>query len=305
MALPSESPPPGNTWRVRHTRSSAERRGESLLRKRRLQGAAHRADSGRSPVRACSPISGVRQCPHRTQSGRSVRILKIAAGPAFHGACVVGERGRATGERGSRADRSTVLRMHSVYCSYDTGLELPSRRITRRRTRRRRCCGGCPPERSAEPGCPRVSLSPSVRARRRAVRAPPAHRSRDGNLAERGMAGRGHGLDGSVRPVKRGEIWFADIGRGGDRPVLVLTRDPVADRIDAVVVAHLTTTIRGLTSELRLSLADGLRQDCVVSFDNLHTLPRSSFRRRVALLRPSRLDEACDRLADALGCGDR
>ena len=37
---------------------------------------------------------------------------------------------------------------------------------------------------------------------------------------------------------------------------------------------------------------------------NLHTIPRSSFRRRVAVLRLSRLDEACDRLADALGCGD-
>ena len=105
--------------------------------------------------------------------------------------------------------------------------------------------------------------------------------------------------------MKRGEIWFADVGRGGERPVLVLTRDPVADRIGAVVVAHLTTTIRGLTSELRLGPVDGLKRDCVVSFDNRHTLPKSSFRRRVAVLRPTRLDDACDRLADALGCGNR
>ena len=105
--------------------------------------------------------------------------------------------------------------------------------------------------------------------------------------------------------MKRGEIWFADVGRGGERPVLVLTSDPVADRIGAVVVAHLTTTIRGLTSELRLGPVDGLKRDCVVSFDNLHTLPKSSFRRRVAVLRPTRLDDACDRLADALGCGNR
>lgn len=103
--------------------------------------------------------------------------------------------------------------------------------------------------------------------------------------------------------MKRGEIWFADVGFPGDRPVLVLTRDPVADRIGAVVVAHLTTMIRGLTSELRLGTADGLKQDCVVSFDNLHTLLRSSFRRRVAVLSPERMSEACDRLADALGCG--
>lgn len=105
--------------------------------------------------------------------------------------------------------------------------------------------------------------------------------------------------------MRRGEIWFADVGQTGERPVLVLTRDPVADRIGAIVVAHLTTTIRGLTSELRLGPSDGLKRECVVSFDNLHTLPRLSFRRRVATLGPTRLDEVCDRLADALGCGGR
>ena len=43
------------------------------------------------------------------------------------------------------------------------------------------------------------------------------------------------------RRMKRGEIWFAATP-GGDRPVLVLTRDPVTDRIGAVVVAALTRT---------------------------------------------------------------
>ena len=102
--------------------------------------------------------------------------------------------------------------------------------------------------------------------------------------------------------MKRGEIWFAATGSGGDRPVLVLTRDPVADRIDALVVAPLTTTIRGLMSELRLGRSDGLRQDCVVSFDNVRTIDRSAFRRHVATLRRVRMDEACDVLNLALGC---
>ena len=106
--------------------------------------------------------------------------------------------------------------------------------------------------------------------------------------------------------MKRGEIWFAATPSGGDRPVLVLTRDPVADRIDGgVVVAQLTTTIRGLTSELQLGVADGLRGTCVASFDNLHTLHRSVFRRRVAALSPARLDEVCGVLDAALGCGAR
>ena len=84
--------------------------------------------------------------------------------------------------------------------------------------------------------------------------------------------------------------------------MLVLTRDPVADRIDRVVVAQLTTTIRGLMSELPLGEADGVRQACVVSFDNLHTLSRDAFRRRVATLSPARMTEACTTMNSALGC---
>jgi mRNA interferase MazF len=100
----------------------------------------------------------------------------------------------------------------------------------------------------------------------------------------------------------RGEVWFAATP-GGDRPVLVLTRDPVADRIGSVVVAALTRTARGLTSELELTAADdGVPTDCVVNFDNLHTLPREVFRRRIATLSPPRMAQACRTLRDALGC---
>lgn len=102
--------------------------------------------------------------------------------------------------------------------------------------------------------------------------------------------------------MKRGEVWFAATP-GGDRPVLVLTRDPVADRIGAVVVAALTRTRRGLVSELDLTAEDdGVPSDCVVNFDNVHTLPRTLFRRRVTTLSPVRLREACRTLAAATGC---
>lgn len=102
--------------------------------------------------------------------------------------------------------------------------------------------------------------------------------------------------------MQRGEIWFAKTP-GGDRPVLVLTRDPVADRIGSVVVAALTRTQRGLISELELSPdADGVPTVCVVNFDNLHTLPRDSFRRPITQLSPERLAESCRVLRDAVGC---
>ena len=102
--------------------------------------------------------------------------------------------------------------------------------------------------------------------------------------------------------MQRGEIWFAATP-GGDRPVLVLTRDPVADRIGSVVVAALTRTRRGLVSELVLTAQeDGVPSDCVVNFDNLHTLPRSTFRRQVAQLSGRRMAQACRTLRDATGC---
>jgi len=102
--------------------------------------------------------------------------------------------------------------------------------------------------------------------------------------------------------MQRGEVWFAATP-GGDRPVLILTRDPVADRIGSVVVAALTRIRRGVVSELELTPQDdGVPTECVASFDNLHTLSRSTFRRRVTELGPERMAEACQVMRDATGC---
>lgn len=99
----------------------------------------------------------------------------------------------------------------------------------------------------------------------------------------------------------RGEVWWAATP-GGDRPVLVLTRDPVADRVGAVVVAACTRTVRGLLSELPLGREDGMPEPCVASFDNLHTLRRDSFRQRITRLSAARMAEACHVLTRSLGC---
>ena len=101
--------------------------------------------------------------------------------------------------------------------------------------------------------------------------------------------------------MQRGEIWFAETPNG-DRPVLVLTRDPVAARIGGVVAAELTRTIRGVASELPLTVEDGVLVESVVNFDNIHTIRRHAFRRRVTKLSPARMEEACLTLKAASGC---
>ena len=98
----------------------------------------------------------------------------------------------------------------------------------------------------------------------------------------------------------RGEVWWA-VTPGGDRPVLVLTRDPVADRIGAVGMVACTRTVRGLTSELPLGPEDGMPTACVATFDNLHTLRRGAFRRPITRLSAAKMVEACRVLSRALG----
>lgn len=88
----------------------------------------------------------------------------------------------------------------------------------------------------------------------------------------------------------------------GDRPVVVLTRDPVADRIAGVVVVACTRTVRGLLSELPLGPDDGMPEECVASFDTIHTVRRSAFRRRITKLSETRMEEACRVLSLALAC---
>lgn len=85
--------------------------------------------------------------------------------------------------------------------------------------------------------------------------------------------------------------------------MLVLTRDPAADRIGAGVVAALSRTRRELVSELRLDPEDDrVPSECVVNFDIVKTVPRAAFRRRVASLSAPRMAAAGQALRDAAGC---
>ena len=68
------------------------------------------------------------------------------------------------------------------------------------------------------------------------------------------------------------------------------------------MVAALTRTVRGLVSELELTPDDGVPSACVVNFDNLHTLPKDVFHRRVTSLSAARMYQSCRVLSDATGC---
>lgn len=73
--------------------------------------------------------------------------------------------------------------------------------------------------------------------------------------------------------MTRGDIrWYKFASPDKRRPVLVLTRNSVLEYLGEVTVAPITTTIRDIPSEVFLSPADGMPQDCAVNCDHLQTV---------------------------------
>lgn len=102
--------------------------------------------------------------------------------------------------------------------------------------------------------------------------------------------------------VVRGEVVWLELEQEGRRPVVVLTRDEALPRLRNVVVALLTRTIRGLDTEVELGPADGMPIGCVVSLDNLRTVPQALLTESITQLDPDRMDAICRALTAATGC---
>lgn len=70
------------------------------------------------------------------------------------------------------------------------------------------------------------------------------------------------------------------------RPVLILTRELVRPHLTRVTVAPITSTIRGLSTEVPVGRLNGLDHDCVVSCDNIVTIPRAALGAEIGYLFP-------------------
>lgn len=103
--------------------------------------------------------------------------------------------------------------------------------------------------------------------------------------------------------LERGEVrLFRFPPPDKQRPVLVLTRTSALRYLARVTVAPVTSTVRGVPSEVALGPDDGMRVPCAVNLHNVVTVPRAGLGRRVAQLGEQRMREVCAALAFALGC---
>src|SRR5690606_2036313 len=101
---------------------------------------------------------------------------------------------------------------------------------------------------------------------------------------------------------RRGEIrWYTFRAPDKRRPVLILSRDEVIDQLNEVIVAPLTRTVRGLSTEVLLTPNDGMPVMSAVNFDHISLAQRSRLGAALASLPDARWSEVRSALLTACG----
>ncbi len=102
--------------------------------------------------------------------------------------------------------------------------------------------------------------------------------------------------------MKRGEMWWFEPPYAKARPHLILTRGPVVEILSDVLAIPATRTMRGLPTEVELSVADGMPAPGVLTADNLSLIEKVYLTRRIMRLSSSKMLEVCGAVRAATGC---
>jgi len=86
------------------------------------------------------------------------------------------------------------------------------------------------------------------------------------------------------------------------RAVVILTRDSAIPYLSTVTIAPVTSTIRGVPSEILLDEDDGMKGRCAVNLHNAITVSQQRLGRRLTRLSSRRMSEICSALRFSLGC---
>ncbi|MEO6471474.1 MAG: type II toxin-antitoxin system PemK/MazF family toxin [Aeromicrobium sp.] len=70
------------------------------------------------------------------------------------------------------------------------------------------------------------------------------------------------------------------------RPVVILTREIVRPHMARVTIAPITSTVKGLSTEVHVTTSNGLESDSVISCDNIVTVPADTIGRLIGFLLP-------------------
>jgi mRNA interferase MazF len=103
--------------------------------------------------------------------------------------------------------------------------------------------------------------------------------------------------------VSRGDVrWILGDEHRKPRPGVVMTRSVAAGRLRSVLVAPITSTVRGLPSEVPLGVDHGLPKSCVASLDNLSLVDVDVLGDVITRLDAATMAALCAALAVAVDC---
>lgn len=103
--------------------------------------------------------------------------------------------------------------------------------------------------------------------------------------------------------VARGDVWIYQFDPPDKkRPVVVLTRDTAIRFLHSVMVAPVTSAVRGISSEVVVGEPEGLTQTSAVNLDNVQTVAKKRLGKRVGRLGARKMREVCAALALATAC---
>lgn len=86
------------------------------------------------------------------------------------------------------------------------------------------------------------------------------------------------------------------------RPILVLTRAEVIDLLQTVMVAPITSTIRGAPSEVIVGIEEGLKRDSAVNLDHIQTVDKTKLTHFIGTVGAEKMSAVCRALTIATGC---
>jgi mRNA interferase MazF len=105
--------------------------------------------------------------------------------------------------------------------------------------------------------------------------------------------------------INRGEVWqFAFSRPDKRRPVVVLSRNDAIELLHTVMVAPVTSTIRGAPSEVIIGINEGLKRDSAVNLDHVQTVDKSMLKHFLGTVSAQKMKEICNALATATGCNN-
>ena len=102
--------------------------------------------------------------------------------------------------------------------------------------------------------------------------------------------------------MNRGDVWWVNLDPPiGIPPVVLVSREEAYLTRQQVIVAPVSTRIRGITAEVPLGLDDGLSRHSAVNLDTLYTINKSRLRTQISILSSKKMEAIDDALRFALG----